>query len=178
MKTVNVTIEGTTPLLMHRFATGQEPSSKRTGVPDWKAEAEKALYKNESGIIYQPATHLERCLVEAGKQFKIAGKRGATYSKLVASTVEVWPDAIPHEIQDYAIDERPVVVQRARVMRYRPRLDKWRLSFELRLMDEQLKPEVMREILDYGGYYVGIGDFRPGRGGKFGKFMVVQWEAE
>jgi len=177
MKVVIVSIEGVTPLLQHRFASESQDTGKpRPGVPDWKSEADKSLYKDPDGVIYQPSTHLERCFVEAAKQFKIAGKRGATYSKLVAATVEVWPDAIPHEVQDWVPDERPVVVNRARVMRYRPRFDKWRLEFEIHLADDQLSVEIMRAIVDYGGSYVGIGDFRPGKGGKFGKFSVVSWE--
>jgi len=76
----------------------------------------------------------------------------------------------------YEVDARPVVIQKARIVRYRPRFDKWELDFTLRLHDDQLPTEVIKEILDYAGLYVGIGDFRPGKGGKFGKFMVTRFE--
>jgi len=179
MKTVNVKIEGISPLLQHRFPTAgaDEPSKKRTGVPDYKAEAELSLYK-DSGQIYQPSSHIEGALANAAKSFKISGKRGATYRKLVASTIEVWPDAIPHIFQEYMIDERPVVIQKARVIRYRPRFDKWALEFELRLLDDQLSPATVKEILDHAGLYVGIGDWRPDKAGKFGKFMVTKYEVK
>jgi len=178
MKEVEITIKGISPLLMHRFPmTGaDEPSKKRTGVPDWQAEAEIALYKDEEGIIYEPASHLEASIQNAAKSFKITGRRGATYGKLVGATVEVHPDAIPHKITKYVIDSRPVVIQRARIIRYRPRFDEWELDFTLRLLDEQLKVDVVKEILDQAGLYVGIGDYRPQRGGKFGKFMVTKFE--
>jgi hypothetical protein len=178
MKEIQVTIKGTSPLLMHRFpmAGADEPSKKRTGSPDWRAEAEKALYKDEKGVIYQPSSHLEGSLKNAAKSFKISGKRGATYSKLLGATVEVLPHAIPHKITKYEIDAQPVVVQRARIIRYRPRFDEWELDFTLTLSDDQLPIEVMKMILDYAGAYVGIGDFRPQRGGKFGKFMVTKFE--
>ena len=135
-------------------------------------------YKDDKGKLYQPATHIECAMKEAAKNFKVSGKRGATYSKLVASTLSVVPDAIPHKIQDYEIDSRPVVVQRARVTRYRPILKDWELDFILELPDDQLQVEVVKEILDYAGLYVGIGDFRPGKGGKFGKFMVTEFKAK
>lgn len=177
MKTVEVTIKGITPLLMHRFRLeGADSTSKmRTGVPDWKKEAEFALYCDGEGVLYQPAEHIERAMTAAAGSLKIPGKRGATYSKLVSSTVDVIPSTIPHKIQRYEIDARPVVVQRARIIRYRPRLDEWELDFTLQLNDDQLPIEVCKRILDDAGLYVGIGDFRPQRKGKFGKFMVTKF---
>ena len=177
MKQIHVTIEGQSPLLQHRFAVdGQdEPSKVRSGVPEWKAEGEKALYRDEAGTIYQPSEHLERAFAEAGKQFKIQGKRGATWSKVLSSTLEIQPYAIPHQITDYEIDARAAVIQRARIIRYRPRFDKWRLTFDILIMDEQVPVTVVRQVVDYAGMYVGIGDFRPGKSGKFGKFSVVEW---
>jgi len=178
MKTIKVEIQGITPLLMHRFpnAGADEPSKRRTGVLDWKQEAETGIYKTPEGTIYHPAEHLEKAIQNAARSFKIPGKRGATYSKLVGATLEVWPDAIPHKIQDYKIDSRPVVVQKARIMRHRPRFDKWELEFSIRLLDDQLPVSVIKEILDQAGLYVGIGDYRPQRGGKFGKFMVTKFK--
>lgn len=178
MKRIHVTVEGQTPLLQHRYAiAGQdEPSSKRTGVPEWKAEGEKALYRDESGNIYQPAEHFERAFAEAGKQFKVAGKRGATWSKLLSATLEVQPFAIPHKVTKYEIDARPVVIQKSRVVRYRPRFDAWQLSFDIVISDVQVPVTVVRQVVDYAGTYIGIGDYRPNKGGKFGKFAVTHWE--
>lgn len=178
MKSIAVEIQGITPLLMHRFPMvgADDTSKKRTGVPDWKQEAETALYKDEQGVIYEPASHIEGTLKEAGKVLKIPGRRGATYSKLIGSAISVEPDAIPHKIQEYEIDSRPVVVQRARVVRYRPIFKKWELAFEIIVGDDQIPPEVIKQALDHAGLYVGIGDFRPGRGGKFGKFIVTEFK--
>ncbi|PKH45523.1 hypothetical protein KKB3_01056 [Dehalococcoides mccartyi] len=169
---------GTHHLLMHRFpmAGADDTSKKRTGVPDWRAEAELALYKDYHGQIYQPASHIEASLKEASKTLKIPGKRGATYSKLIGSAVSVSPDAITHLVQDYEIDSRPVVVQKARIVRYRPVFKDWELEFDINIGDDQIPIEVIKQALDHAGLYVGIGDFRPGRGGKFGKFMVVRFE--
>ena len=177
MKLIEITLKGITPLLMHHYPLigADDVSKKRTGVPDWKAQAELALYRNDDGI-YQPAEHLEKALVGAGTNFKIPGKRGQTYSKLIAATVDIFPDAIPHKYTNYVIDARPVVIQKARVIRYRPRFDEWELDFTLRLQDEQLPVSVIKEVLDYAGLYVGIGDYRPARKGKYGKFMVTKFQ--
>jgi len=50
------------------------------------------------------------------------------------------------------------------------------LDFTISLQDEQLQVNVVKELLDHAGLYVGIGDYRPQRGGKFGKFMVTKFE--
>jgi len=180
MKSISVTIKGITPLLQHRFSVegADDTSKKRTGVPDWKQAATSALYQDDKGNIYQPASHIEGALKEASRTLKITGRRGATYSKLVGSAVSVSPDAIPHKIQDYVIDSRPVVVQRARVIRYRPRFDEWELDFEILVSDEQIPIEVIKLAIDHAGNYVGIGDYRPGKGGKFGKFMVTSFKEQ
>jgi hypothetical protein len=179
MKKIEVTIKGISPLLQNRFpmAGADDKSKRRTGIPDWKAEGETSLYRDEDGKIYQPASHLESALVHAAGSFKIPGKRGSTYSNLVAATVYIEPDAIEHKIQQYEIDARPVVVQRARVVRYRGRLDKWELTFNIQMMDDQVPVEVLNEILNHAGLYVGIGDFRTQKSkGKFGKFMVTEFK--
>lgn len=178
MQIIDVKIKGNTPLLQHRFPMlgADAPGKKRSGVPDWEAEGENSLYKDEKGKIYQPAKHLESALKEAAKSFKISGKRGATYSKLIASTVEVKPDVIYHKITKYEIDAQAVTVQKARIIRYRPRFDNWELEFEIISQDEQLPVEIIKQVLDHAGLYVGIGDYRPGRGGKYGKFMVTKFE--
>lgn len=178
MKEIQVRIKGMSPLIQHRFVVdgADSPSKKRTGVPNWKDEGELALYRSPEGEIYQPASHLERSLQEAGKTIKIQGKRGATYGKFIGSAVEVYPEAIPHIIDKYEIDARPVVVQRARIIRYRPIFNEWELAFTIRINDDQLPVEVIKQALDHAGLYVGIGDYRPQKGGKYGKFMVTEFK--
>lgn len=52
MAKIDVTIKGISPLLQHRFSEGEEKIKKSTGVKDYSGEAEKALYKDETGQIY------------------------------------------------------------------------------------------------------------------------------
>lgn len=171
---VDVKIESISPLLQHRFptATADQPHTRRTGRPDYKEEAGRALYRTAEGLIYQPATHLERALQQAATNFKISGRRGKSYRELVAASTFVRPDQIPHLIPEWVIDERPVVVQRSRIVRYRPRFDQWKLAFTIDVLDDQLPNAVLKELLDYAGRSVGIGDFRP----RYGRFIVTQFE--
>jgi len=163
---------------MHRFpeseGTIEAKSKRRMGNPDYEKEVEQSLYKLPDGKIYQPATHIEGALIKAATGFQIAGKRKKTYKDLIKGSVFVFPDAIPHKIQKWIPDKRSVVVPatRGRIMRVRPRLDEWELSFTIELRNEQVPIEVVKQILDTAGNEVGIGDFRP----RFGRFIVTEFK--
>ena len=177
-RNIQVTIEGISPLLQHRFPDDNpettKPSKRKTGVKDYRAEGEFSAYRTPEGKLYQPAAHIEAALVKGATSFQIPGKGKKTYKDLFKSSIFVMPDALVHEIQEYEIDARPVVVIRARVMRYRPKLNNWRLTFTIQIQDPDLPSSVVKEILEYTGLRVGIGDYRP----RVGRFTVVQWEDE
>lgn len=64
MYSIDVHIQGTTPLLQHKFApavltTLMEGASKRTGAPDYSLEWLDTMYVTSDGYLCQPATHLE-----------------------------------------------------------------------------------------------------------------------
>jgi len=173
MKKVKVKIEGIAPLLQHRFPEEENPEHKsKKKIKEFPAreECEKSLYKDEKGTIYQPATHILGALIKAGARFQF--ERKLTYSSVIKSSVFVTPDAIPHICQEWVIDRRPVVIQRMRIMRARPRFDKWALEFEIEYDEEIIGKDKLKEILDYAGQRIGIGDYRP----LMGRFIVTKFE--
>ncbi len=95
--------------------------------------------------------------------------------KLFGSAIYVEPDFIYHKVTKYEIDAQPVRVQKARVIRYRPLCKKWELEFRIVIEDEQIPVEVVKMALEQAAKYVGIGDYRPGLGGKYGKFIVTKF---
>ena len=174
-RNIRVVIEGIAPLLMNRFPADSPETAARatrkTGTKDYRAKAEEAAYRNVEGKLYQPADHIIGALVKAAVNFQIPGKGKKTYKDLFRSSVFVHPDEIEHQIQDYEIDARPVVIQKSRVMRYRPKLTKWRLEFTLEIQDPDIADSVVKDIMEYAGRRVGIGDYRP----RFGRFMVTEF---
>jgi len=108
MKTINVEITGVAPLLQHRFATeehGENTSKSKKKVYDPKVEAEKCLYKNAKGEIYQPAEHIYQSMVRAAVDFKFEKKR--TYKDVITSGIIVQPEEIPLIFEgQYEIDAR------------------------------------------------------------------------
>lgn len=178
MEKICCRIEGISPLLMHRFPVGDEtPKSKTRNQKQTSDDIESYLYLTDEGKLCQPSTHVIGCLKAAGSKFQIPGQGKLTYKNLLGSgAVIVEPDLIVHELQGWEIDRRPVVVQRARIVRERPMLPKWALNFSFEIDEEEIPPHVLKEILDYSGRRVGIGDFRPAKGGPFGRFHCTKFE--
>lgn len=181
MKSFAVEIQGLPPgLLMHRFSVGAQaglasdtnPTASPSDTPEVQAEA--AAYRLESGELYQPAEHIYQALVKAATHFRVRGRGKKTYKDAIKGNVLVEPEAIPHGQTDYAIDARPVRIQRARIMRYRPLLTTWGLSFTLQVIDEKDVPdETLNACLVKAGQAIGIGDYRP----RFGRFTVTSFRA-
>lgn len=178
---IEVTIEGTTPILFNRFRDKaiEGKSKKRTGAMA-ELEIEDKLYKDENGKTILPAVYLKNCLVEASKQFKIVGKGKSTYSKLVASTTDINPFYIDFKSGKYEVFRISAVnpMTKGRMMTERPKYNKWSASFEILLNDEAVPVSVINEILEHSGKYVGIGDWRPEKKGMFGKFMVTSFKKQ
>lgn len=173
MSKIQVTIQGVAPLLMHRYKTEKEesPTIKARGKRDYSGEAEGSLYRDENGSLYQPSEHVLGALIKAAVDFKITGRGKKTYKDMVKSSIVIHPDAIPHKKQDWIVDRRPVVVQRARIMRERPKLENWELSFVVEILDEQFPVSALKEIFDQSGK-VGLGDYRP----RFGRYIVTEFK--
>lgn len=178
MENVEVRIEGISPLLMHRFPVmAEDPKSKEKNNKKNEDNVESYLYLDEDKKLCQPSTHLIGTMKKAGAKFQIPGQGKLTYKNLIGSgAVIISPDYIPHEMQKWEIDRRPVVVMRARIVRARPVLTKWALTFTIEYDEDEISKEVLKELLDYSGRRVGIGDFRPEKGGPFGRFICTKFE--
>lgn len=178
---IKVQIEGTTPILFNRFRDVQieGKSKKRTGAMA-EAEIEDKLYQDEKGKTLLPSVYLKNCIVEASKQFKIVGKGKSTYSKLVASTIDIEPFMIELDCGKYEVFRISAVnpMTRGRMMTERPRYNKWKATFEIVVNDVAVPISVLNEILEHSGKYVGIGDWRPQTKGMFGKFMITSFKTE
>lgn len=175
MKKIEVEITGIAPLLQHRFATeehGENTSKSKKKVYVPQEEAEKCLYKNTQGEIYQPAEHIFQSMVRAAVDFRFEKKR--TYKDVITSGIVVQPEEIPLIIEGkYEIDARGAVIQRARVVRWRPRFNEWKLKFSIDILDdENIAIPALKEILERAGTTKGIGDYRP----RFGRFMVTAFK--
>lgn len=181
MKTINIEIEGTSPLLMNRYnveAELERQKGKRiTKTYDSKEEAEKSAYwsKDKKNLII-PAMCLYASLLNASSFHKI-NRRSA--KSILAGSIRILPDEISLGTSTYEIDVRPVVIQRARVLKSRAILSKWKASFEIAYNEKLIgDPEIIRTVLEEAGMRIGLMDFRPNKGGYYGCFKITKFKAE
>jgi len=178
MKKYKVTIQGTTELLMHRPSSliGNISKEQKQKEETPKQQAEKSLYVTDKGKLYQPSTHILGALVDAGKSQQVVGKKKATYSKIVGYAVQIEPYEIEHKKQQWEVFSCLAVINRGRVLIHRPMLKNWELEFEVIFDEEQIPATILKEIFDRAGRFSGIGDWRPNKKGRFGKFQVTSWK--
>ena len=196
MYSVDVLIEGTAPLLQHRFgmeaqAQISQPAKRATGREDYSEEWKDSLY-SINGYLAQPGIHIKMAMTKAAAGFKLPGARGKTYKDLFSANIFVRPEMMLHidkdgheiavpdklETNNYEkpiyVDYRPVVVNRgSRVGRARLAFASgWRIRFTIQIQDQQIPLEVVQQVLTEAGQSVGIGDYRP----RYGRFRVVRFE--
>ena len=149
-----------------------------------KDEAEMRTYRNDKGNLVVPSVQVRASLLEASKAFKL----GRTNLKTVLNSIMIEPvddlelkSPSNRPIKNNTIDKRRVVVSRAGIMRARPVVPQWKLSFKIEvdreLMENSLQGtstlELLTRVLSDAGKKQGIGDYRPQKGGSFGRFEVT-----
>ena len=188
MVTIEVEIRGDAPLLQNRFGEAAQQSGKGTRAVHVKdqeprEQAEGAAYRTPEGKLYHPGTSISRLLREAGSSHKQKGSR-KSLKYIVPAAVRLKEDVMlvlntaGKPVKDFEVDSRPVTIPatKGRIMRHRPRHDKWRIHFSLVINDDILAVETIQQLLTEGGQRIGIGDFRPEKGGPFGVFQVTKWK--
>jgi hypothetical protein len=123
-----------------------------------------------------PAANIKSALVEGAKMHKLGSQ--------VNRAVMILADLVPVKHSGPAnkdkmwetpacIDCRSVKVGQARLMRYRPRLNDWTLTVEILFDENMLERQQVMDAMTNAGKYIGIGDYRPAKGGQFGRFSVA-----
>lgn len=189
---IRVTIEGLTSLLMNRFTETSEVAGP-TGAPGARAtfkgqqgtpreQAEPKAYRDaDTGELFIPGPNIYAAIIAAGIFHKVGKRQVSTsVSSLVPAGIFVVELVCSLGTKQWEVDSRSVVnpSTRGRIMCYRPRVDKWRLSFTLDVDTSVFDPRLVRALVDDAGKKIGLGDFRPAKKGPFGRFVVVRWEEQ
>ena len=145
---------------------------------------------DKDGQISIPAMAMKQCVDTAAYKLgeKIPGRRGATYKSFFASgyfcdhDVPIFngkaltkKDAEGVTISANADGKRG---SGNRVPRKFPVFPKYHGVVEFTILDDVITPEVFERHVKAGGMIVGIGRFRPEKGGTNGRFRVTKFEWE
>lgn len=191
MNNLSVKIKSNGPMLMNgdKLADPLHPAtkahkvltSKRTKTDeDLEAIAHSkyihAFYYNEEAGIHLPTMNIRKSLVE-GARLNKQGKnieRGVVFLDHFAPLSFEGPDN-PQALWDHGgfMDARTVVVRRNRVMTYRPMFREWSVEEVNVIFDPNVinEDDLLRSWTN-AGMMIGIGDYRPDKGGIFGRYFV------
>jgi len=140
-------------------------------------EWEAGLYWKEGLGLYIPAENIEATIRNGAKE----NKKGEDIEKFVEVETIYVPFSCGEELTKEQLktdiryrDVRPMTVNRAKILRTRPRFDKWSIAFTLIFNEEKIDIETIVNAMDFAGKYVGLCDSRP----KYGKFTTIIEEIE
>ena len=183
----NVKIEGITPYMQHRMddVKLEEWEKNRKQIierPDVALEdakrAEYHCYRDKDGQCFIPAEQMRIAMINGGTYLKSkVGTRTKSMKGIIAAVLQINPEQI--NLPDYdEIDKRSAVNRnvKARVMVVRPKWTKWEAEFEMILDNGTLTKEMLTELVNVTGNYVGIGSYRPTNNGYFGRFKLTSIE--
>jgi len=183
--------EGMSSLLMNRATEEALGGGKKTRtntigeVEDPRTVAGKAVYRLlGSQQLAVPGAAFSRLVREAGGSHKAKGSR-KSLKYIVPAAVLVLDDLCglflrdrKTPVVDFEVDSRPVTIPatKGRVMRHRARANEWTVPVRVRINEQIMAEATVRQLFAEGGQQIGIGDFRPEKGGPFGTWDIVSWE--
>lgn len=139
----------------------------------------------DDGMIFIPGMSFKMGLDAAAKFLghKIPGKRNATYTKHFLAGVLVLDNG-PIQIAKADVDPEWLFVNAdgvrgsgKRVWKAFPLIPEWQTDITFYIADETITKDVFEQHLAEAGKFIGVGRFRPERGGFKGRFEVAgtQW---
>lgn len=182
MRTCTVTITGQAPYSASRAHCEEKMPKETADAYEDRTWKSKAHIINGSVVIPPMAFKigLDRAAKMLGRQ--IPGKGKATYTKffesgvIVTEPVLIAPESAIKKERIHA-NADGVRGSGKRVWRSFPRIDDWQGKATFYLIADEITSEVFEETVRYAGIAVGVGRFRPERGGYFGRYAIdrIEW---
>jgi hypothetical protein len=180
IKVCEFKVEGISNILMHNpisMRSGANPTMGKKKIPSAEEEAAAAVYRNGGGELVFPSIGFKSSLLR-GCTGKRIGKVSAA-GQVAAGVFEVNPYTIlldpktDKPLTKYQIFTARCVVQKNGVMRSRAEVGPWKATVVFEVDDDFVTEVQVRELLNIAGRIAGVGDWRPEKRGRFGRYRVV-----
>jgi len=143
------------------------------------------IHAGKDGEVFIPPMAFKFALTSAAKGIglKIPGKKGATYTKVFEAGLIIADPVMIGVKKDDVVRERLFLNSDGirgsgkRVWRNMPRIDSWSGDVYVHVLNDLITRDILSEHFEYAGMYVGVGFFRPERGGYWGRFKVTSVQA-
>lgn len=192
MKRVLVTCMGISPMLMNPATPELLMQIRNKTTPprrtDWSVEEEASTrlcygdHYGAPGQIGIPALNLYSALVKAGRKHKMGRTQIST------ATTTTLPSFLSIEDEFLVLKGHDVAnsweadVRRGTnpnggelVVLVRPKFREWEFDVTIQFDDDKANEQLIKALFETAGSSLGLGDFRPGKGGPFGRFAVSKW---
>ena len=179
---VEITIVGSSPYISHAWSekalkmlrdsvglTGKKTKDRDLRNPEEEATA--SAYCTEDGEFGVPAMAIKSAIVEAAH--KDLGIPKTLVRKGLFLRCTDGNMVVPLEYQKAVVREDPVRVGRGGTdLRYRMEFRGWSATIQFEVDRELLTDEDFVNLVNRAGFGVGIGEWRPEKGGEFGRFEI------
>lgn len=181
-ETINVPIIGTAPLIVHRWSEKAKQQmldaqqGKRTlkTVRDPQADYESSLYRTDTGYGF-PLLAFKQATVGAARFFD-----KSVTMKLVQQAIFMTgvPSLDRSELLTEIIGEPKMREDMVRVgmggtdLRYRGEFLDWAATLTITYVKSTLSRDSVLSLVDAGGQFVGVGEWRPDRKGQNGTYTI------
>lgn len=183
-----VRIVGITPLSQSRQhdepkLEGERPDDydKRT----WRSKLNISERDGKQTVVI-PAHGLHQAIASAAKYSKrqIPGQGKATWTAKFTAGITLLEDPAlnidPATVDAVTISANADGIRGSgkRVPRKFPVMPKWSATFDVIVLDPIITQEIFREMLEMAGMFIGVGRFRPEKGGTNGRFKIeeIKWQ--
>lgn len=160
----------------HREDFKDGESHEDYDVRTWRHKANT----DDEGIVYIPAIAFKQAIDLAAKRLAIPDpdNKRANFTKYFVSdvicenhlSIGVHRDKMPSITINANVDG--VRGSGKRVPRTFPQIGHWRGTTSFLIMENKLKPEHFEKVLTMAGRSIGVGQFRPEKGGNNGRFEI------
>jgi hypothetical protein len=185
IKVVRVPIVGISPLIMHKFSDKitKEIEAKQQGkaknakheIRNPEEDYKNALHLTKDGHTGFPTGGLKKCIVRGAKAIGLVMtdvKAGLFIEPDCTSTNLVQIDG------EYMMRTDQVRIGNGSAdIRYRPEFPEWSAVLTITYNEGLISLDQVFQAIYAGGYGTGIGDWRPEKGGNFGRFTLKDMQS-
>jgi hypothetical protein len=177
---VALRIRGISPLIQHQWSEKalREIREKHAGkktknrdVRNPEEEGRNAAYRTDDGKYGVPALAIKSSMI--GAAHKDIGIEKTLVKKALFIICEDSKKVLSMDCDEPVITEDPVRVGSGSTdLRYRPYYHRWTVDVQFEIDKELLQVKDLVNLIDRAGFGVGIGEWRPEKGGEYGRFEV------
>lgn len=185
MKTsiATITITGLTPYSQSRQHDEPKLEGENHDAYDartWRSKLNVSERDGRQSVVI-PAHGFHQAIAAAAKYSKrqIPGQGKATWTKKFEAGISLLSDIDldidPASVKSITISANADGVRGSgkRVTRRFPIMNEWSATFDVYILDPIITEDVFREMLEITGMFIGLGRFRPEKGGGNGRFKIT-----